>query len=260
MYLYKTDICDKIVLGDNMNFQISITDDNVKRYPQHKHSFWEIMLYTEGKGYLYTPTENIPFDVGTIIIVPPKIAHGSVSDKPFRNISVGGDFENSFLFDTILHLHDNKDFEGTDLANLLYKNRATDEYYLKALSNAYVNFILMQTTLKKPINTVIEEIKNEILNNAFLYDYNIAKLLNSYNYSPDYIRQQFKIVTGTHPIGFLTKCRIERACFLIDIYGESMPLSKIAENCGYTDYVYFSKQFKRHTKHSPMEYLKQRIG
>ncbi len=239
-----------------MNLQISITDENVKSYPQHKHSFWEIMLYIEGEGYLYTPNENIPFGVGTIIVVPPEIVHGSFSEKPFKNISIGGDFDGSFLFDSIVLLKDNKDFDGTVLANLLYKNRTSSEIYLKSLSIAYVNFILMQTALVKPINSVINEIKKQLSNNAFSSDFNVAELLNSYNYSPDYIRQQFKASTGTHPIGFLTKCRIEKACFLIEIYGKSVPLSKIAESCGYTDYLYFSKQFKQHTSFSPKEYLK----
>ncbi len=243
-----------------MNIQISRTDDNVKSYPHHTHSFFEIMIYTEGEGYLYTPTENIPFEVGTIIVVPPKIVHGSVSEKPFRNISIGGNFENNFLFDACLLLHDNEDYDGTELANLLYKNRTASDFYFKALLNAYINFILMQTTLEKPINSVINEIKKELSNNAFSTNFNIAELLQSYNYSPDYIRQQFKAITGVHPTKFLTKCRVDKAAFLIGVYGESMPLSKIAESCGYTDYVYFSKQFKQYTGNSPKEYLKKRIG
>ncbi len=242
-----------------MNIKISRTGENVKSYPQHKHSYWEIMLYIEGEGYLYTPNENIPFKKGTIIVVPPEIVHGSVSKRPFKNISVGGDFQNVFLLTSPFSLEDNIEADGTNLANMLYKNRMSDEHFLKSLSNAYTHFILMQSALEKPANAVINRIIKEISDNAFLNDFNILKLLNSYNYSPDYIRQQFKATTGMRPIEFLTKCRIDKARFLIEIYGDSVPLSKIAENCGYTDYVYFSKQFKRQTNLSPKEYLKNEI-
>ncbi len=243
-----------------MNLQISRTNDGIKSYPHHKHSFWEIMLYTEGEGYLYTPTENIPFKVGTIVIVPPEIVHGSVSEKPFRNISVGGNFGNSFFFDRPISLEDNTACDCEALAMLLYKNRMSNEHLLKSLSNTYISFILMQAELERPINYVINEIVNIIAANANSSEFNVADLLKTYNYSVDYIRQQFKLKIGMQPIKFLTKCRIEKACFLIEIYGGSIPLSEIAESCGYTDYVYFSKQFKQHTKLSPSEYLKKRIG
>ncbi len=240
-----------------MNIQISRTEDNVKSYPHHKHSFWEIMLYTEGEGYLYTPDENIPFGVGTVIVVPPETVHGSVSEKPFRNISVGGNFDNSFLFSSTCVLKDNKDSDGKTIAELLYKNRMSNEHYLQSLLKAYIDFILMQAELKAPINTVINEITNIISSDFTSSELSIANLLGSYNYSTDYIRQQFKTTTGMRPIEFLTKCRIDKACFLIEIYGEGVPLSRIAEGCGYTDYVYFSKQFKQHTGLSPKEYLKR---
>ncbi len=243
-----------------MNLQISRTQDNIKSYPHHKHSFWEIMLYTDGEGFLYTPDKNIPFEVGTIIVVPPKTVHGSFSEKPFKNISIGGNFENSFLFNSPLRLNDNQEFDGKTLAMLLYKNRMANSHYLTNLANTFIDFILMQTALEKPINSVINSIVIEISDNAASSDFSVSKLLNSYNYSSDYIRQQFKAIIGMHPLQFLTKCRIERACFLIDIYGKSKQLSAIAESCGYTDYIYFSKQFKSLTSFSPSEYLKRRIG
>ncbi len=240
-----------------MDLQIFQTQDNIISYPHHKHSYWEIILYIEGEGYLYTKEKNLPFKVGTIIVVPPETAHGSVSEKHFKNISIGGNFGNSFFSDTPIILEDNTQGDGKALATLLYKNRTGNKHYLKSLCNAYIDFILMQTTLEKPINSIINEIITEISNNATLPDYNISNTLLSYNYSQDYIRQQFKEITGMHPTKFLTKCRIEKACYLIEIYGKTLPLSKIAESCGYTDYIYFSKQFKQHTGLSPKEYLKR---
>lgn len=238
-----------------MELQISITKECTKSYPYHKHMFWEILCYLEGEGYLYTPKENIPFKPGTIIVVPPETVHGSVSNGFFKNISLGGEFNSSFFSDSPIKIDDNSDSDGKTLATLLYKNKAANKEYLKSLTNAYINYILSAVSLEKPINKVINKIVNTISQNATKLDFNISELLKEYNYSTDYIRQQFKATTNMHPIEFLTKCRIEKAIYLIDIYGEAIPLSVIAESCGYTDYVYFSKQFKKYTKLSPKEYL-----
>ncbi len=260
--MYKIEIYVKISKNKGVkkiDYQIAVTQSGTKRYPPHKHTFWEILCYTQGEGYLYTPQKNIPFKEGTIIIVPPETVHGSFSNKTFKNISIGGEFSNGFFSLSPIRVEDNADCDGKILAQMIYKNRMENKTYLNSLTNAYVNFLLSTLLLEKQINSVVNQIINTISENCAVADFNVAQLLSKYNYSPDYIRQQFKITTGMHPIEFLTKCRIEKACHLIEIYGKILPLSKIAENCGYTDYVYFSKLFKKSTQLSPMEYLKKHI-
>jgi YesN/AraC family two-component response regulator len=41
---------------------------------------------------------------------------------------------------------------------------------------------------------------------------------------------------------------------MIDLYGGVLNMSEIAEKCGYTDYVYFSRSFKEVKGLSPREY------
>ena len=43
----------------------------------------------------------------------------------------------------------------------------------------------------------------------------------------------------------------------MDIYNDELPLTEIAERCGYLDYVYFSKKFKSAMKASPREYKRK---
>lgn len=81
-----------------MRINVGITDDGVVAYPLHKHETWEIMTYMTGKGYLYTPEMNYPFKPGTVILVPPGMMHGSVSEQGFKNISIGGDFDELILY------------------------------------------------------------------------------------------------------------------------------------------------------------------
>ncbi len=239
-----------------MNLHIYCTQDGISCYPKHSHSYFEIIHYYKGEGYLYTDKGYIPFNPGTIIIVPPKTIHGSVSEMEFKNISIGGNFKNGLFFDEPITIEDNEDKDGETLAMLLLKNKNYNSMYINSLANAYIHFLLNRISLHKPINSVINEIIDIISEKFDDANINLTEIIGSYAYTKDYIRQQFKKATNMHPTEFLTKCRIEQSAFLIDVYRSTIPLSQIAEKCGYNDYVYFSKQFKKYIGLSPSMYLK----
>ncbi len=113
--------------------------------------------------------------------------------------------------------------------------------------------------MKNSVNFAVNEIVFKITENAYDSHIILSKILNESKYSEDYIRQQFKKVMGVYPTKFLIKLRIDRARFLIDVYGKTLSLGEISEKCGYTDYVYFSKCFKKIMGVSPSEYKQQLI-
>ena len=239
-----------------MSYTINCTQDGVVQYPMHTHKNYEIMMYLEGEGYMRTELGNIPFEVGTIVIVPPNIKHGSISENGFRNISIEGDFEAYFGFDTVKSFEDNETQEGKMLAEMIYENRYGNDTYLASLCTAYVCFLLQRFELDSAMQRSVKKITDEISQNAFDPQIDLALILSQSRYSEDYIRSCFKKITGKTPSEFLTDIRIKHACFLIDIYKNALSLSEIAERCGYLDYVYFSKKFKSVMGMSPREYRK----
>ena len=90
-----------------MKYKINMTQNGITKYPVHTHRSYEIMLYLEGRGYMHTELGDIPFSPGTVVIVPPNVSHGSVSECGFKNISVEGDFGAYLCFDTVKALEDN---------------------------------------------------------------------------------------------------------------------------------------------------------
>ena len=108
------------------------------------------------------------------------------------------------------------------------------------------------------IGKAVNELIDEITERAFETDLNLSEILRKSGYAEDYIRLNFKKATGKTPVVFLTEIRIKNACFLIETYGTSVPLSEIAEACGYTDYIYFSKRFKDLIGMSPKQYRDSR--
>ena len=110
--------------------------------------------------------------------------------------------------------------------------------------------------IKSDTFAAVEKITEAIKNHAFDSEINLTEILNKSGYAEDYIRDRFKAFMGMTPNKFLTKTRMERARYLIDIYGNTLSLAQIAERCGYTDYIYFSRKFKERYGMSPTTYNK----
>lgn len=237
-----------------MEYQISITQDGVISYPMHKHTFCEIMLYLEGNGYLKTEDGNIPFENETAIIVPKDIMHGSVSEKGFKNISIGGNFKNLLLFDRPVSIKATED--SRILAKLIYDNKFSAGAYLNSLVDCYIASLLQTFKASSQTDIAIDGIIKDISVNALNSDFNVTSALNLSGYAEDYIRAKFKIATGKTPARFVNQIRVEHALKLIDIYGEEISVSRLSEECGFSNPAYFSRVFKSIKAVSPRQYIK----
>lgn len=235
----------------------SKTPHNTKVYPLHFHDNYEIMLYIEGNGNLCTENRKYPFTKGTVIIVPPRIKHGSASERGFVNISIEGEFDRLLNFDTVISLSDNSDEDGKTFAELIFKNRNGDKEYLNSICTAYIHFLLQRYRRDPLTCNCIDEIIKEINEKALMPDVNTTRIISKHGYAEDYIRAKFKKHTGKTPIEFLNGIRIDHAIFLINIYNGRLPMSEISAMCGFDDYAYFSRVFKKHTGVSPANYKKE---
>ena len=237
-----------------MSYIINCTQEGVVQYPMHTHKNYEIMLYLEGEGAMRTEQGDVPFERGTVVIVPPRIRHGSTSEHGFRNISVEGDFGGYFQFDTVKSFSDNEMHEGMQLAGMIYENRFGNPTYLAALCTAYACFLMQRFEAGGVIQRAVQRIVLEISDRALDSGISLTSILSDSGYSEDYIRARFREVVGKTPNEFLTDIRIKHACFLIDIYFNELSLNEISWRCGYLDYVYFSKKFKSVMGISPRAY------
>lgn len=242
-----------------MSFQINRTASGVITFPLHNHNDYEILYYLKGEGDLKTENDEIPYTEGTIIIVPPHLYHGSTSENGFVNISINGDFSHLLNFKKPVVMRDNENGEGRLLAELLYNNRLGNEDFISSLCQSYVLFLMSNLKLDNNIDIAINNLIAEISKSAYNSDLDLKNILIESGYAEDYIRNRFKLKTGKTPTQFLTEIRIKHACYLIDIYKNNCSMTQIAEQCGFVDYIYFSKRFKQITGLSPNEYKKYKI-
>lgn len=83
----------------------------------------------------------------------------------------------------------------------------------------------------------------------------LGKLSGIFHFNANYISYTFKEYVGTGVSRYIAKKRMEKACGLLT--KTQMAVKEIAEECGYTDALYFERVFKRHTGESPTAYRAQ---
>ncbi len=243
-----------MVWGDAVMLRIVLVQGN--KIP-HRHKDYELITTTRGSGYISIEGEDVPLRPGSTMILPSGIKHHTWSDSDdFERISILGDFGRFFALSAAAYVGDNDRGEARMLAELISANRYSTGEYAEALTNALVHFLLQNIRLENEMSRAVKQIADTLSRDFGNSELNIGQLLKSSGYAEDYIRAQFKKITGTTPGKFLNEIRIKHACYMMETYGRVLTLNEIAEKCGYADYVYFSKRFKEITGSSPRNYIK----
>lgn len=82
----------------------------------------------------------------------------------------------------------------------------------------------------------------------------LEQLAKELDLSVSSLSHQFKRITGTSVMGYLTSCRIAAAKKYLA--GSHMPIGEIVETCGFSDASNFSRLFKKQTGCSPSAFRK----
>lgn len=222
---------------------------------EHSHNFYEIMLVIRGKGTFYTQDNEYLMQPGSIFIVAPNVSHGIVAKEGYKILSISGAFDRLSFIDDIYALQDNIYNEGKKLAELILYNRFGNEDYVLSLCDAYVKYILLNLELT-PKNTTasIYKIISKMEQHFGDSDLRVGGLLAESGYAEDYIRAEFLTITKMTPTKYLTNIRMKNAKTMIDLFGNDMSMSEIAERCGILDASIFSRMFKKHFGVSPTQY------
>lgn len=235
-----------------MSFSIDLIKKDI---PFHQHKKYEISVYIKGTGIIHTEENDIAMSPGKIIIIPPNIIHSSTRSANSERIYINGDFNQIFGITSPTVVMDNPKKEGTFLAKMIYNNRYANPEYVASLLVAFSHFLIQSLKMDDEISVKLQEIVDKITGNFYDTNINLNSILKESGYAEDYIRAKFKKFTGKTPTEFLTGIRISHACYLIDVYKHSLSLTEIAEKCGYTDYIYFSRRFKKIMGMSPQKYM-----
>lgn len=105
-------------------------------------------------------------------------------------------------------------------------------------------------TLSPPVERLRELIEKRCADPAFRLEQEIARM----PFNDDYLRKRFQKEVGVSPLKYMTQLRMKRASALLKdgLYS----IAEIAERCGFSDALYFSRAFKKYFGCSPTVYAK----
>jgi AraC-like DNA-binding protein len=128
-------------------------------------------------------------------------------------------------------------------------------------SNGYLRLVLAEyneaLTQSKPREKITEaqqQIERAIrwLTLQYSRPLSIEEMAQNLGYHRTHLSKIFKQQTGMSPMNYLLKIRMERAAYLLKT--EPLTIQQIASSVGYSDALYFSKQFKKWHGVSPSVY------
>ena len=104
---------------------------------------------------------------------------------------------------------------------------------------------------KKSADTLFETIVNYVDHHYRERDMSLGRLADTFSYTEKYLSSLFKKHMQIGFISYLNNLRVQYATELME-KGEGS-ISEIATKCGYSDYSYFSKVFKKSTGKTPSQ-------
>lgn len=141
-------------------------------------------------------------------------------------------------------------FEGYEQLNSHYGNvNAMIDHLIELTLESFSEEI--ESHLSGISHKKLKEIVLYIQNN-FNQEISIQGLADKFFLSPNYLCQLFKKEVGETIVEYLSRLRIESACKLLTETKLSIYL--VGEKCGFQDYFYFTRIFKRMVKMTPTQY------
>lgn len=259
--------------------------------PEESHPGFEIMLILKGTqasiihGYTYTVEE------GDILLIPPGFKHTNqcVSAEGMTYFSAHFHVDDPVFTLKLMSRHSGIYEAGTEhnlqmravLENWMGMIKtsepytSTDKFVMQA--RMFELFALLsQATDQEPLPVLSGDGPNTPAPSAMHYAGAIAEaikqafyaqlrskeghastvkveqIISSFGISPGYGLQIFRKVYGQSPRAYLSSLKLQEAKFMIE--QPELSLGQIAWKLGYTHLSHFSRQFKRWTGQSPLQY------
>ena len=236
-----------------MNFVVYA--GKAKNMPERADKLYKIFVAGEDGEY-HLPDFSLQFNKGEIVILPPfyRVTHSAALKS--SAVAVLEKAILPFKVPTKVEDRNNLCAQAIEQAEYFFENKSEILGALGNLIAVSVTSLCEKRKYSPLVETIRAEIEDNISNPAYSVDDTLKRLPLSY----EYLRKLFKKETGTTPLCYLSDCRMKLASQIISSgisnqYSE-YTVSQIAEACGFSDPMYFSRVFKKNFGVSPTEYGK----
>lgn len=242
----------------------------------HRHNYYEILLFTEGKGTHMIDFETHALQATSLHFISPGQVHALNREKGVEgyvvnftkefimlnggNITALNDFPafNKLVFPILKTSAE--DFE--DIVNVVkqMQNEKNSHSTLReALFAAYINILLIKCK-ELLINTPDYKKKDEstqqlmqrfnmLLEENFITEHKVTDYAEKLNLSPNHLSATIKNITGKTAGDLIQQRRILEAKRLL--LHSSISIKELAYTLNFNDPPYFNRFFKKNTNYSP---------
>ncbi len=216
-----------------------------------RHDCWEMIMVRSGHGEMRM---TVPFalEPGTVGIIPPGIDHIEYARHYVDIFWIGlrGTRVEGMRPDICRIVNSDAIIHGiSPLWELAQKSYGRIGPELDALTA--VLFARFRQALGVTDEAIHQRIDHAVtyLHANFREEISMPELAEICGYSDGYFYRSFKHLTGKTPVQYLTSLRIQES--LRWLQHSDLPIQRITELVGFTDYRYFSRVFKKITGRSP---------
>jgi AraC-like DNA-binding protein len=209
-----------------------------------------------------------------LVVLPPHISHsyGASDTNPWSIywIHFRGDlachyFELLPLSDHMLQVSGSDAVRLIELFNPCYELLSEKSYSLSHCLFANQLLQHMLGILSLQISFSGDKMSNEYVEQSIQYmrqhigaNLKLSQLSDQANLSKSHYLALFKRVTGTSPLHYFMKLKIQQACTYLDLTEWS--IKEISAKLGFQDSLYFSRVFRKVMGQSPSDYRKKIKG
>lgn len=251
--------------------------------PLHAHDFIELMYVYEGKTIHSVGGEEYALAKGDLLFINYGNTHSfdSVGNMEYINIILKPDFISQSLCGeknvfSLLTLSDFNDFSSKIDRSKKYMHftgdeRSKIEALISIMEDESVSAEGNSFILRSALNVFLAIIFRKMslyLTNKLSFDSELLNYIKQNcsekltlngiaamcSYNPSYFSRSFKNLSGMSFSDFLSKCRIDKAAFLLQ--SSSKNIEDIISECGFADRTRFFRLFSARMGVSPLKYRK----
>ena len=248
----------------------------------HWHVEFELIHVISGTYNLFLTDHEVHLNKNDLCLIPGRLVHGDAQDKgqalyesivfDVEMLRVHGYSQDLFINDIINNTiticdkiectPQNKVF--TDISDKLFQTIKAHPKGQELMITGYlmIFFGLLQKekmfterkivpSHKRVRNEQLEQVLSLIRKN-YDQDLTLQQMADMAGLSPKYFCRIFREMTEKSPIEYLNWFRVNKACALLRETEEKLP--EIAAACGFNDFSYFIKTFRRYKGMTPLKY------
>jgi AraC-like DNA-binding protein len=221
--------------------------------PRHVHEHWELVCYVEGAGTITVGNDDIAFDTGMAIALPPHIPHAEVSPPGFRCLFLG--YEDLPGTSPVI-VRDVGGMLATTMRLLIREQRSGAADADAAVADLLAVILRwIRRWSGESADPLVRRAEELILGGWRDPAFSIGDLARDVGCSADRLTRRFRAATGVTPRERLTRLRIDEARSLL---AQGHGVAETAALVGFNDPFWFSRQFHRLTGETPRDIRAQR--